>query len=232
MTAPTRTHRTVGNSDANDLNYTTASITPAAGSLVLIAVVTRQGEGSTVEPTIGGDSISLPNVIASVITGTGTSVHHRLTLFEAVGTGNAGIITISHSASMWGCGWGVTEFSHGDGTPETTQADDATDSDFNSATTVTLAGSVRDADSVMYAAFAANSGVDFTQGTNYTLDGEATGAGPGGAICVGGGGNVTSLAITTNYGEETSAVYCEVLAPTVGGGGSVAAAARRRRGGY
>lgn len=231
MTAPARSHKTLANSDTDQSNYTTASVTIASGARALVAVVSRQGEGSTVEPTIGGDCITTPGVIASVITGTGTGVHHRLTLFSAVGTGNAGVITISHSAGMWGCAWGVTEYSHGSGTPTTSQADDATDSDFNSATTVTLAGALRDADSVMYAAFAANSGVDFTASTNYTLDAEAAGAGPGGALCVGGGGNVTALSITTNYGEETSAVYCEVLAPVAGGGGG-AAAARRRRGGY
>lgn len=231
MTAPARSHKTLANSDTDTDVYTTASVTIAASALALVAVVSRDGEGNTVEPTIGGDCITLPNVIASVVFGTGSGVHHRLTLFTAVGTGNAGTIAISHSSGMWGCAWGVTEYSHAGGTPTTSQADDLTDSDFNSASTASLAGALRDADSVMYAAFAARSGVDFTASTNYTLDAEATGAGPGGALCVGGGGNVTSLAITTNYGEETGAVYCEVLAPVAGGGGG-AAASRRRRGGY
>lgn len=231
MTAPTRSHKTLNSSSVVGTNFTTASVTIASGARALVAVVTRQAEGATVEPTIGGDCITTPGVIASVIIGTGTSVHHRVTLFSAVGTGNAGAITIAHSASMWGCSWGVTEYSHGSGTPTTSQADDAADSDFNGAQTASLAGSLRDADSVMYAAFAAVSGVDFTASTNYTLDAEGTAASPNGAIAVGGGGNVTSVAITTNYGEEMAAVYCEVLAPVAGGGGG-AAAARRRRGGY
>lgn len=232
MTAPARTHKTVGNSDADQNDYTTASITLAAGARAIIDVVTRQAEGATVEPTISGACLTSPTVIASVVFGTGSGVHQRLTSFAVVGTGSAGVITIAHSASMWGCGWGATEYAHGDGTPTTAQADDVTDADFNSATTATLAGAVRDADSVMHCAFAARSGVTFTQSTNYTLDGQAAGAGPGGAICVGGGGNVTSVAITTNYGEEVAAVYCEVQAPVVGGGSVAAAARARRDGGY
>lgn len=232
MTAPTRTHKTVGNSDSDSLNYSTASITLAAGALAIVEVVTRQGEGATVEPTIGGDCLTTPNVINSVVFGTGSGVHQRVTQFVVVGTGSAGVITIAHASSMWGCAWAVTEYAHGSGTPTTSQADDLTDSDFNSATTATLAGALRDADSVMHCAFAARSGVTFTAGTNYTIDGQAPGAGPGGALCTGGGGNVTSVAITTNYGEETVAVFCEVLAPVAGGGGGGAAARRRRDEGY
>jgi hypothetical protein len=97
---------TSGQSTTDGLVFTTASVTPASGSLVVVDVVCSRGT-TVSNPSLGGSSISSSSVVTSVEVGS----FHRGIRFQATGTGSAGAITITFTgANMTGCAWAVTEY--------------------------------------------------------------------------------------------------------------------------
>ncbi len=99
---------TSGSSTTNSSSYTTASISPSAGKLILVAVSFNVFSGVT--PTsISVSGCGLTWDQAATIEFSGTST--RLSVFRAVGTPSAGTLTISQSGggSIAGCIWQVVE---------------------------------------------------------------------------------------------------------------------------
>lgn len=106
--AVTATHLLTGGDSTDSTSYTTASITPAANTLILVWVYTIAAS-AVVEPTASGNGLTWVKV--------GTQVDddgvRRITLFRAMGSSpTAGGITFDFGAqTQTGGGWSITQFS-------------------------------------------------------------------------------------------------------------------------
>jgi hypothetical protein len=102
---------TLGGSTTNGTVFTTASITPPLGSLVLIAVVGSATTVGTAEseasPTITGACISNLQGTTHVSWDVIATPNERMVVYAAQGTGSAGAITITWGASQTSCVWNI-----------------------------------------------------------------------------------------------------------------------------
>lgn len=100
-----------GNSSLTDASsYATASVSPAANRLVLIAVYSRVSSGTPNTPSISGNGLTWEN-IATVVAGTLTN--RKISLFRAMSASpSSGAITIDFAGqTQTECNWSVCEFS-------------------------------------------------------------------------------------------------------------------------
>lgn len=130
---------TSGSDSSNVSSYTTASVTPTNGRLMLVAVLNTKGSTPDT-PTLSGNGMTWTqqatitfNTIASPLSGA--------TLFRGVGTGTAGAITIDFGGvNQTGCAWSVNEFGDVDTATNNGVVQSATNTaDSVTALTVTLA---------------------------------------------------------------------------------------------
>lgn len=99
-----------GNSNTSATSYTTASITPVANQLTLVAVLNSKATLPDI-PTLSGNGLTYVQ-IATVVFNTTSSPLRRLTLFRALGASpSAGAITIDFAgATQTGATWQVQPF--------------------------------------------------------------------------------------------------------------------------
>lgn len=103
--AVTPTHLTTGSSTTNTTSYTTASITPTANQLVLIAVMPTVTSGTTPTMTVSGTGLTW------VQENTSTPGFRTMVVFRAMGASpTAGALTITAAASVTSCLWSVVQF--------------------------------------------------------------------------------------------------------------------------
>lgn len=99
------THLSSSFSDADATSYETASITPTAGSLGLVAVASRTS-GTAPIPTVTGCDLTWVQVATS-----SSAATRRLTVLRALGTPTTGALTISFGAdSQLSGAWSIAEF--------------------------------------------------------------------------------------------------------------------------
>lgn len=106
--AVTQASLTSGGSSTNASSYDTASITPSANKLIIVAVGSNDGEDPPQVPTISGNGLTYVQ-IDNQIYDTNRKV---VTLFRSMGSSpTTGAITIDFSAdTQAGCTWSVMEF--------------------------------------------------------------------------------------------------------------------------
>ena len=99
---------TADSSTSDATSYATASITPGANRLVLLAVLSTVGSGTPETPTVTGCNLTWVQISTSIL---GTS-DGRLTLFRALGTPSTEALTIEFGVgnTQLSCGWSVIEF--------------------------------------------------------------------------------------------------------------------------
>lgn len=95
------TNRAVGNS------YTTASISPTNGALVL-AVISTVGNNSAGSPALSGAGLTWTEV-THVSYDTGASPTDRITVFRGTGTPSAGAVSIAGAGNHTSCQWSIFE---------------------------------------------------------------------------------------------------------------------------
>jgi hypothetical protein len=95
---------TTGSDTTNTATYTTASITPTAGRLVLVAVLATVGSGTAPAITISGCGLNWVEVDQ---TNAGSRIVH---LFRAMGAPSDGPLTITAASALTSALWQVTEF--------------------------------------------------------------------------------------------------------------------------
>lgn len=102
---------TASGSSTDATSYSTASITPAANSLLLLAIETDRALGDSVAPTtpvpsgLGATWIQIQNVYFDQSGST-----YRLTVFYGVGATGSGAITIDYGGvTQYGCSWIVDQ---------------------------------------------------------------------------------------------------------------------------
>jgi hypothetical protein len=111
--AVTATELTTGGSSSNLAAYSTASITPAANTLIL-AWVTNSKASAPDTPTLAGNGLTWVQV-ETVTWRTIAAPAKRTTLFRAMGASpTSGGITISFGANQTGCAWSVIQFGNVD----------------------------------------------------------------------------------------------------------------------
>lgn len=102
-------------SDTDATSYATASVSPTANLLELLAV--HNGDAATPPPTPTVTGCNLTWVqVATVLFGDDLAVHRRLTLFRAMGASpTTGALTIDFAgATEAGCAWSLDEFTNAD----------------------------------------------------------------------------------------------------------------------
>lgn len=108
----TFTSLTSGNSNGAVTAYTTASVTPSANKLLLLAVE-NAWQGSAQVPqaaTISGNGLTWVNVdVTGVGFSSGSSYLGQLSLYRAMGTPSAGTITITLPFTGASAAWSLTE---------------------------------------------------------------------------------------------------------------------------
>lgn len=108
--AVTAVNLTSGGTDASQSSYTTASITPSAGKLILLAVdhMGPQGNAGSVTVSASGNGLTWVQVTNIIF----NSSNFGLTLFRAMGSSpSTGTITLSCSGNNPSrMNWSVTEF--------------------------------------------------------------------------------------------------------------------------
>jgi len=114
-----------GSSSATDsASYNTASVTPTAGALVLVLVVSGKASGLSESPTgvsqgAGGGMGALTKIGEQAVPNNNLTV----TAWEGVGTGVAGVVNILHTNVMGNCAWQVIEMTSDVATPTVEQVD-------------------------------------------------------------------------------------------------------------
>jgi hypothetical protein len=108
--AITHTLLTSGHDPTNTSTFTTASIAPAANTLVTVAVLTHQASAAAPDPTLTGAGMTW-QVVASVAYDGATPLD-RLTIFRAMSaTPGSGPITIKTTVTVSNCQWIVSQWS-------------------------------------------------------------------------------------------------------------------------
>lgn len=162
---------TSGLADNAATSYATASVTPTANRLVLVAVHSANQNETPGTPTLSGNGLTYVQV-ATVLFDTIAAPDGRLTLFRAMGAApSAGAITISFTANQDGANWSVVECSGTDtgGTNGSAAVVQSATNRTNSASslTVTLAA-FGSTDNATYGAFAIGATQALVQGTGFT----------------------------------------------------------------
>lgn len=105
--AITQSPLTSGNADGAITSQDTASITPGANKLILLATVNMQG-ASPVTPSVSGNGLTWVEI---------DSAHHdtggqnaKIFLFRAMGTPSAGVVTLAYAAAQDGLIWIIDEY--------------------------------------------------------------------------------------------------------------------------
>ncbi len=178
-------HLTTNQNGSAATSYSTASITPSANKLILIAVGSQVSSGTVNTPTISGNGLTWEQV-ATKPQSTG-SVFRRLTVFRAMGgSPSTGAITMDFAGqSQIRCGWSVSEFdgvdttgTNGSGAVVQSASNDVTDSGSATSLTVTL-GAFGSADNATYGAIrfgASSTTFNLTEGSGFTSLGEVNGS--------------------------------------------------------
>lgn len=163
------TSLTSGSSTVDASSYATASVTPTANSLVLVAVYSRQAV-STTTPTLTGNGMTWVSVNSTLI---GTGTNRRITVFRSLhASPSAGAITIDFAANtQTQCIWSVVEFADVDtsgtnGSGAIVQSGVAA-TDNATSLTVTLSA-FSDANNMAYGAFNHNADEDTAPGSGFT----------------------------------------------------------------
>jgi hypothetical protein len=111
--APSITHTllTSGNEVTNLNSYTTASIAPAANTLVTIAVLSHRST-ATISPTVTGGGMATWDLVASVDFDTLALPHRRLSIYRAMSvTPGSGPITFKFTSQVSNLEWIVSQWS-------------------------------------------------------------------------------------------------------------------------
>lgn len=108
MAVITASHLTAGNNEVDASSYTTASITPLANQLVLVAIRTALNTNAT--PTLSGASMTWVQ-IANILSGSGT---RRFTVFRGLSTSpTTDVLTIDFAGvTESACSWTVDQFAN------------------------------------------------------------------------------------------------------------------------
>jgi len=103
-------------SGTNAASYNTASISPTAGAVLLVAIETDQASGSAnVKPSISGLGATWTEIADVDFDQTGTT--YRATFFYGVGATGTGALTISYGGTVQGgCSWSVDQVTGADTT--------------------------------------------------------------------------------------------------------------------
>jgi Invasin, domain 3/Bacterial Ig-like domain (group 1)/Calcineurin-like phosphoesterase len=101
---------TSGGDGANQHDYTTAPIAPAANALVTVAVLTRRSSGA-LTPTLSGGGMASWNEVGSVDFDPTSGSRERVTVFRAMSaTPGSGPLTISYASSVSNVQWIVSQW--------------------------------------------------------------------------------------------------------------------------
>lgn len=167
------THLTTAGNAGSGTSYSTASISPTANALVLVAVTHTIGTGAVPnQASISGAGLTFDHVVS------GASANVRTSVFRALSaTPSSGALTISFSGqSQDRCIWSVSEFT-GIDTGGTNGADaivqSVTDATTSTSGLITLAA-FSSSSNATYGMFRLGSNTAFTAGTGFTLLGQAT----------------------------------------------------------
>jgi hypothetical protein len=180
------THLTTNQSGSSATSYNTASITPSANKLVLIAVGHQiTASAPVVTPTVSGCGLTWVEVATKPQSA--GSVFRRITVFRAMGASpSTGALTIDFGAqSQLRCGWSVSEFdgvdtsgTNGSGAIVQSASNDVTDSGSATGVTVTLSA-FSSANNATYGALRYGNSSDsasVTEGSGFTRLGLVNGS--------------------------------------------------------
>jgi uncharacterized protein YjdB len=110
--AITHTRLTSGNKASNQRTYTTASISPAANTLITLAVLGHRGSGANPSPEVSGGGMSSWTEVATVTFDVLGTPLKRLTIFRAMSAApGSGQITIRFNSTASNCQWIVSQWS-------------------------------------------------------------------------------------------------------------------------
>ncbi|HEY6021944.1 MAG TPA: hypothetical protein VIY48_19405 [Candidatus Paceibacterota bacterium] len=97
---------TSGGSGTNATSYSTASVSPALGGMLLVAVETDIGAGTPTKPTVSGLSGTWAEVVDCYFDQSGTQ--YRLTVFRCTNYTGVGALTVDYAgATQGGASWSV-----------------------------------------------------------------------------------------------------------------------------
>lgn len=221
--AVTESPLTSGSSTTNASSYNTASITPSANVLILVAVLSAINVLPNA-PTLSGNSLTYVQ-IATVTFNTIATPLSRLTLFRAMGASpSTGPITIDFGGQTQGsCLWSVAEFAgvNTGGTNGSAAIVQSATNQVNasaSALTVTL-GAFSSVDNATYGAFGSDVVGSFTPGTDFSEIHDVNIATPSGTLFTEWKAtNDTSVDATPNTTADMGGIAVEIAA--AGGGSS------------
>jgi hypothetical protein len=160
---------TEGSSTTDASSYTTASVTPAANVLHLLAVSTGNTTGAITAPTVTGNGLTWTAI------GDIQSTNHRTTLFRASGVSpSTGAITIDYAGVVQGnCSWRLMAVPYANTTTPVVQSNTGTGTGSTTAS-LALPGAVT-AGNLVVAAYNQNtSTVAVGAGTGFKLIGDQT----------------------------------------------------------
>lgn len=169
----TAANLTSGSSGVDGTVFTTASVTPGANRLILLALYgARTDANPLAAPTISGNGLTWEQVV--LIGGPTGNVTRGLVLFRAMGSApSAGAITITWPTTMGYCFWTVEEFDGvntggSDGSAAVVQSATGESSTNVTSGSVTLGAFANAADDVAYAVFAHHANEATTPEAGYT----------------------------------------------------------------
>ncbi|HMH83738.1 MAG TPA: invasin domain 3-containing protein, partial [Gemmatimonadales bacterium] len=109
--AISQTLLTVGTNIVNQTVYTTASIAPAANTLITVTVLEHNATSAPPSPTLSGGGMTTWTEVASVTFDVLSTPHRRLTIFRAMSAApGSGPITITSSVAVSHCQWIVSQW--------------------------------------------------------------------------------------------------------------------------
>lgn len=164
-------HLLTGGDTSTLTTYTTASISPTTGRLVLLWVYTRNP--SSVPTTVTGAGLTWV-----LVTNGSTGTQDTLSCFRAMGTASAGALTITFPGSINGACWSIVEYSGTDtsgtnGSGAIVQSVYANNAGAGAGVTVTLAA-FSDVNNATAGGFSAQGAYTLTAGSGFTISGQTT----------------------------------------------------------
>lgn len=106
-------HVTDGSDNTDATAYNTASFTPSANQLVLVAVLSESTIANSVDPTLSGGGLGANWVLVGGSNVIVSTRRYRLNVFRGLlaSPGASAALTITHSATQLACAWSVDKFS-------------------------------------------------------------------------------------------------------------------------
>lgn len=158
-------------------SYTTASISPTAGRLVLIAIGQRQASGTPAIPTVTGCGLTWE--VVHTYRSVNSSGNRRLTIFRAFSftTPTPGTLVINFGGNTQShCGWSVSEFSGvKQGSNGASAIQQSVENEVASATslTITLSAFAKASNATLgyFLHLSSNGGVALTPGSGFASSG-------------------------------------------------------------